>query len=91
MIDSNNDPPIDIARHERGAHDRPPLRPKAPIPARVIVVGSRLDGHGLSRGPIRRGWPVVFADSPRLAAGFAWRFLCGPLKEAERTFKAIAA
>jgi len=38
----------------------------------------------------RRGWPVVFCGTPELAATFALRFLCGPLKEAERTLKATS-
>jgi hypothetical protein len=30
-------------------------------------------------------WPILFADSPRIAAAFAWRFLCGPVPFWDRT------
>ncbi len=37
----------------------------------------------------RRGWPVVFAGGVELAAQFSFRFLVGPLKEAERSIRAV--
>jgi hypothetical protein len=40
---------------------------------------------------MRRGWPIIFADSARLAASIAWRFLTQPIGEAQRLIRATTA
>lgn len=69
----------------------------------VIVEGTMADlereARGLHPAAIvgtvaawtRRGWPIVFAGSERLAALFALRFLLGPVKEAEKLCRSVRA
>jgi DNA excision repair protein ERCC-4 len=88
---------------ERGRFDRELLRARyverfciaveASL-ADVLIEAGGLHPHaviGSVAAWTRRGWPVVFADSPRLAAQFAWRFLSQPIGEAQRLIRATTA